>query len=120
MPAAWPDTLPQKLNTQGSEASMGEGRVKFQTDTGPGKMRRRTTARPGRWRGTMTMSAAQIETLRSFVTVDLVGGSLPFTFPPPRGIGDDLLVRFEEGALPKWRHVGGAVWQVDFEFEVLP
>jgi hypothetical protein len=120
MPADWPDSLPQKLNTNGSEFQLGEGRKHFATDTGPGKMRRRSTAVSGTWTATMTMSAVQIETMRTFVETELVGGSLPFTFPPPRGIGDDLLVRFKEDGLPGWRHIGGAVWQVSFTLEVLP
>lgn len=119
MPADWPTSLPQRLNTQGSDFQLGDGRVTFTTDTGPGKMRRRSSSVAGRWTAQMTMSPAQIETLRLFVEDDLVGGSLPFTFPPPREIGDDLLVRFAEDGLPGWRNIGGQVWQVSFVLEVL-
>lgn len=119
MPAAWPSSLPQRLNRD-SQLGMGEGRVTFSTDTGPGKMRRRSTAVAGRISGSMNMTAAQIETMRTFIRDDLGGGSLPFTFPPPRGIGDDLLVRFAIDGLPSWRHIGGAVWTVTFEWDSLP
>ena len=118
MPATWPDTLPQYLLLDGNREAMGDGRLRTQTDTGPGKVRRRSSAVSKPLSGNMIMTEAQLETLLTFVSTDLVGGSLPFTMPTSRG-SDTWLVRFAD-ALPAYVHLGGGNWSVALALEILP
>jgi len=118
MVAIWPETLPQRLFVDGSQESMGDGRLRTQTDTGPGKVRSRSSAVVRPLSGTMRMNNAQLETMMSFINIDLVGGSLPFNFPAPRGEGT-WLVQLGQN-MPSWSNVGGDRYNVTIAVEVLP
>lgn len=120
MPSNWPSTLPQSLNSNGSERQMGDGRVVFETDTGPSKIRRRSSSVADRMSASVTVTTAQKNTLMDFVRTTLVGGSLPFILPARRGDADDLLVRIRKDGLPREQHLGGDNWLVSFELDVLP
>jgi hypothetical protein len=116
MTAAWPDTLPHCL-LRPTQETLGDGRLKSPTDTGPGKMRARSSAMPRPFSGSFQASSDQVDALVSFVTDTLVRGSLPFTMPPLRG-DDDWLVRFVE--MPSWSRIAGGKYLVSLSLEVLP
>ena len=119
MPAAvWPLTLPQTLLAKGTAESMEDIRLHSRTDTGPGKMRPLSSREARRLVGAMVMTATQIDALIEFVNDELAKGSLPFTFPSPRG-GADWLVRFSKDGLPQWSVLEADKYTVNFTLELL-
>lgn len=119
MPAAWPDSLPQRFRVEGTGIEMGDGRIVSQTDTGPGKMRPRSSSVPDKMSASMRMTEGQYATLETFVKTTLGRGTLPFTIPSPRD-GSTILVRFARDGLPRWATPGGDVRDVSFQLEILP
>ncbi len=118
MPAAWPGTLPQRLQVDDFQNSMPDGRLRSKTDKGPGKSRPRSKALGEPMSGSMEMTAAQWLILKGFISADLAVGTLPFTFPDPDE-GADLLVRIGD-AMPGRVNLGGDNWRVSLSLEVLP
>lgn len=118
MPDTWPGTLPQKMLVDGYGDGMGDGRLVSRMDAGPPQVRRRSSAMPRPLTGRMNMTAAQIATLKTFVTTTLIGGTLSFNFPDPVG-GATIEVMFA-GGLPQWANLGGDNYSVSLDLMVMP
>lgn len=119
----WPVTLPQSFKVDTDQYTMGDTRVYSRTDSGVPRMRRRSSAVPDTLGGEMTMTGAQITTLRSFWTVTTAAGSLPFTFPSP--MGGTIICRFSKDSTPSWRQLvkhdtGTKYYSVAIAMDVLP
>lgn len=115
---AWPASLPQLVLVDGFSEGLGDGRLRSSMDTGPAKVRRRSSAMPRPLQGRVLMTSAQLDVLRAFVDDDLIGGSLPFSFPDPITRAS-ILVRFL-GSLPGWSARGPDAYDVALDLEVLP
>lgn len=116
---AWPVSLPQDLVVDGYQLAVGDPRLRSQPDAGPALVRARTSAVVDRLQGRMPMTTAQWAALMTFGKVTLAGWSLPFTFPDPDSVTDDLLVRFSEG-MPTRAYAAEDLWNVTLDLEVLP
>ena len=81
--ATWPADLPQVFALEGSVEEYAEGRVRFDTDTGPAKMARISTADPIRHAFTMVMSESQKDVLEDFWDTTLGGGVDDFDWTNP-------------------------------------
>lgn len=114
----WPVSLPQAILMDGNSDSSPDGRLKSQTDQGPGKSRRRTSAAVRKFSGRMYVTTEQLGTLRTFINITTLGGSLPFTFRDPVD-ATPILVRFGD-SLPGWVNVSGDKYDVALMFEALP
>lgn len=115
MPEIWPDTLPKCFLVGTEQEQPGDTRIRSAPEAGPAKQRPRSTAAVDMLSGTMKMSAAQWETLKTFGKVTLMQWSLPFLFPDEAG----ALVRFGE-SIPGATKVAGTVRTVPLQLEVLP
>ena len=118
MAEPWPATLPQALRIDGLSRTFADGRLRAETAAGPGKVRLRSSAAVKRLAGTMILTAAQKDTLETFVETALNGGAGVIDFPDPEGAGT-ILVRFVE-ELPSIAAVTPDLWQVQFDFEIMP
>ena len=116
MPELYPPTLPHDFMLGTEAGSMGDGRVRANNDTGPASMRLDSLAVPDTLSGVLTMTAAELAELKTFVRETIRGGTLPFLFPDQQG-GDDLLVRFV--SLPNWARAG-VKFRVEFKLEIMP
>lgn len=117
--AVWPLTLPQVVLADGFQQGLGETRRSASTDVGPGKIWKRTSAATRPMPSSIRVTGSELDIFEAFVRDDLAEGSLPFTFPDPRG-GSDLLVRIAPGSMPSWSTPGGDVWTVSIPLEILP
>jgi hypothetical protein len=118
MADTWPASLPQCFDRPYS-GGMGDGRGKYAPDIGPPIVRRRTTAVVDPLSGTMRMSLAQRDAMRTFIRETLLEGSLPFTFPDQDG-GGTLLVMLDEQSMPGWLPIGGGNFKVSIALKVMP
>lgn len=116
--AVWPSGLPQYFLTEGFVMAVPDGRIRSQTDTGPGKVRRRSTALAVPVKGRMLMDADQVADMEAWIESDLFGGVEVFDFPHPitRAV---VPCRIAE-TMPIYSHVGGDVFNVALELEILP
>lgn len=67
----WPAGLPAPLNESGQFAPLVENVISTQMETGAPKRRRRFTSVPETYSGTLLLTGAQTELLRSFVATTL-------------------------------------------------
>jgi hypothetical protein len=116
--AVWPSTLPAAPELAGYGEGMGKQVLRTEMDAGPAKLRRRFTAAPRPYTMPMTLSGAQLEALVDFWSDDCQGGALAFTMRHPRDAEETILCRFTEE--PKWTALGGGVFRVALELEILP
>lgn len=114
---AWPISLPQSILLDGYQDGIPEGRIKSPTDTGPGKQRRRSSAASRNVTGRMLLTEEQLDTMRYFIEVTIVGGSLPFTFKDPVNNAPSL-VRIGDN-MPTW-FLNGLKYDVALQLEFLP
>jgi len=114
----WPATLPQKVEKNGYQEIVPDARIRTPMDMGPAKVRRRFTAQVRMIMLQMTMTESQVSTFDQFWREETAGGSLPFEFPDPRGIGM-IEVRFGETP-PEYGSFRGEHAVVNIELEVLP
>lgn len=114
---AWP--FPTKLLQRGFSEGLADNLVEDQTDAGPPMSRPRSSAGVEPLAGTVIVSGAEKEALKTFVKVTLAQGSLPFSFPAPRS-GATLLVRFQKGKLPTFTELGGDRYLAAISLWVLP
>ena len=112
----WPSELPSCFILGSHNETLPEGRLKSEMDAGPAKIRRRSSAMPYPLSGSLRMTLAQLNRLKTFTANTLLGGSLPFRFPSQYG-GSALLVRFVSASVN--RTLGNKVI-VDISLEVLP
>lgn len=116
--AVWPLTLPQAILLESLEDGIPDGRIRTKTDVGPGKTRPRDTTAVRPIVGSMLMTDAQWAILETFVTVELLSGSLPFTIPDPKPPHAAILVQFG-ATLPRKNPVSGTKYRVSLDLEGL-
>lgn len=83
MPIVWPAGLPQAPDLSWSESKL-ENVVETETDGGPKKRRRRYTRAVEKLSLPLTLTEAQVATLKTFHTTTLADGILPFEMVHPR------------------------------------
>lgn len=114
---SWPVTLPTAPLNDGFRETIPVTAVRTEMDAGPAKIRRRTTAGVRRLALSYLLTASQVDTLESFVSGDIAGGALSFTFPHPR---TDSLLNCRFARLPEHATLNGGFFKTSFELEVLP
>src|SRR5262245_28329856 len=101
----------------GYQEGMMDGRVRSRTDIGPPKVRRRTTTAIRPMQFQLTLSDAQLTTLKSFVDTTLLNGSLPFSFTD---VHTGATITCQIGAnMPSWRPISNTKWLVNMDLEVI-
>lgn len=95
----------------------GDGTARTQTDTGPGKVRLRFTATSDKLRVSYILTEDQVGILRTFYKMSVKMGSIAFDYTHPRN-GETVSVRFARP--PAISYVGGGLYRVQIELEVLP
>lgn len=93
MAATWPITLPQNPRRDLNWSPKGNV-IAFGTEVGKGKRRRRSTYDSEVWSLPFIMTDAQLTEFKTFFSVDLEGGSLPFDYLYPR-TGDTYRFSFD-------------------------
>lgn len=114
---AWPATLPQNAERPGYQSGTGDGRIRSQTDSGIAKLRRRFSAVPRPLQLQLTMTWTELDAFKTFVASDLVGGTLPFTFPSQEGAGT-WTVQLGQN-MPTWV-ASKNKWLVTLDLVILP
>ena len=117
----WPSapTLPQKLQIEGHNSSVPDGRLRSRGDTGPPMVRRRSSAMNQPIVGTMEMTTVQWTYLiDTFWKTTTLGGSLPFNFPDP-WTGSLVPMMFGERP-PVESALGGDYYMVTLDLEKFP
>ena len=114
----WPTDLPQRLETSGFEESIGDNVISSPVDRGRPKRRRRYTAAPYPLSGSIRISSAQWDTLKTFHQTTLQSGILEFKFPNPDNIGTMLDAIFTEP--PSRSNIGGQRYRARLSLEIQP
>lgn len=114
---AWPASLPQTPAWETNQETPPELALRTQMDAGPAKLRRRFTAGARDFSLQLRLVAAQVATLDNFFINTLAGGTLPFDWLHPR---TSAAVQFRFKSPPGYSELGGTVYQVSLELEVLP
>lgn len=116
MPIVWPPSLPQgPLN--GFVDTIGEARVRTQTDAGPAKMRPRYTESIDPMTWPLALTETQWGALKTFYKTTLANGSLAFDITHPES-GATVSVRIVNPL--SFQHVSGDLYRGSVAFEVLP
>ncbi|TFF20545.1 hypothetical protein E3C22_16690 [Jiella endophytica] len=114
---AWPATLPQNFDRPDYLDTIGDNRLLTEQESGAVKGRPRFSYIPDPFQGSMRMTSAQYEILRTFWKD--VGGVLPFSMPEPGKTGATWIVQF--GRKPFSRtNLGGDRWRVQLDMVRLP
>ena len=114
----WPATLPQRMDVDGYQESLGDGRLRSQSDAGPAKVRRRFSAVPRPLSVSTELTSAQLATFKTFVVTTLAGGTLPFQMPAQSGTGT-WIVQFAQ-TMPGWTAIPGGRWRLSLDLVILP
>jgi hypothetical protein len=117
---SWPTSLPQQPTLSGYSESMVVNVISTPMDNGPGKTRRRS-ARPTPIQCTFIMSSAQLVTLEDFVRNTLLCVRR-FNFRHPRleTTVEVKIVPANGGEMYKTSPIGGELWSVSIDMEILP
>ena len=113
----WPETLPQRGLTDGYQSGTGDGRLRSDNDAGAAKVRRRFSAVVRPLSIIFEMTTEQLSTFRTFVSDDLAGGIMPFTFPAQGEAGTWTVQMGRE--MPQWSP-RGLGWAVKMDLVILP
>ncbi len=121
MSVPWPDSLPS-FDLTGWFYSRKSGIIKSEMEIGPPKRRRRTTAQMAKVSGTLSLSAAQVQTLRNFIDVELHGGIKEILWPEfVEGKPKRVVLSIDtNGDLYQITQVDDDTFKVRLTFEVLP
>lgn len=116
----WPGSLPQTVLASGYGETHGVKLLRTPTDKGPAKMRRLGRA-PTPINVSMMLTAAQVDTLETFVQTTL-RGTARFNFPHPRtrAVVEVRIVPTGEGDLYQLQPVGSGNWTLTMTLEILP
>lgn len=82
--ATWPSTLPTFVQQDGYDESPPNLTISSQPELGPPKLRRRCSAGMRKISAVILCTLAQVETLDTFYTSTLLGGSATFIWVHPR------------------------------------
>ena len=118
----WPAGLPQKLLVQGYAQREQSQVVRSQMGYGPAKVRRRTTAAIQPVNGSLVLTGAEKDLLRTFYETTTESGTLRFNWvdfltDPDGGVND---VEYRFTAPIQWSSRGPDVWLAVMNLELLP
>lgn len=117
MADAWPNSLPQNLESDGFSEELGDNTIRSTMEVGLDKVRKRYTKSVDKVTGQMKLDATQYATLKNFYKTTLNSGTLPFTFLDPI-TQESNDYRFL--STPKSRSIGGNYFLVTMSWEKLP
>ena len=111
MASVWPVSLPQSPQI-GVTEQFPHSLITTTFETGPPKARRRSTSTKRPFNVSLTMTSAQLDTLRTFFVTTLDHGANEFQWVIPN-TSTDAVFRFLNP--PIARGMGGDYWAVSFE-----
>jgi len=114
----WPETLPQKINTDNFTEKPQKQFVRSQMSVGPPKQRRRFSVGKVDYDFSMIMSTTDMDEFKEFFHEDIHDGALKFQFPDPYDVSDYITVRFRD--IYEINNVGYDAWEVTMKIEKLP
>ncbi len=113
----WPTTLQDLLNTDSFGYKFGETAIRSEMDIGPAKVRRRFTRPVDTMTATINITTAQFPIFYYFYNTSLNGGVNMFSFIHPI-TRVPMEARFVSA--PALSPLGGEVFRVSMEWEILP
>lgn len=113
----WPATLPQSLEIEGYTQSPADVLLRTAPDAGPAKVRRRFTAGIEPVKGKIMVTSTQLGYFRTFFDTTLFNGSLRFNWKDPITAAAKEL-RFTKQ--PSWTPLGGTMYLINMDLEILP
>lgn len=117
----WPATLPQRFEVDGYQESMGDGRLRSQTESGFAKVRRRFSIVPRPLAAILVLSSDELAIFEAFVRDTLAGGALPFQMPRQAGRGTGTWIVQMAENMPSWTSTGAIdQWRVTLDLVILP
>ncbi len=114
---AWPGALQQLLNVADFGITLGNTKVRSETDVGPAKTRSRFTDGVDIYSCSIDLDMDTYNTFLSFYKTDLNNGVTTFAFNDPI-TGDPGEFRFLDD--PQVQPIGGRVFSVKMKWEKLP
>lgn len=109
---AWPNTLPQYVQSAGYSEGLPQQTIESQVDAGPPKVRRRFTNAFRPLQMTIFCTTAQAGAFEDFYLDDCKGGSVDFTWKNPR---TQAAATFRwRNPPPQYREIGAGNWAVSF------
>jgi hypothetical protein len=114
MPAAvWPVTLPQYVDSEGYQETIGRNIAVFEPDVDTIPMTSEvTTSAPDTIQRKMDVSLTELAVFKSFYKTTLKSGTLPFTFLDP--VLAVTCTYYFTGDAPSIIHLGGLHFSVSF------
>lgn len=118
MAETWPSELQVLLNQDSFGLNFGDSTIRSDMDVGPAKVRRRITRAVDTLSCTITTkTVSEFSAFEYFYKTTLNGGVNQFTFNHPvTGVETD----FRMCKTPSFRPLGGNVFQISMEWEILP
>lgn len=114
----WASTgLPDHVLQDGYEEMEPETAVRSQMETGPAKLRQRFTSGRRRIKCVMSLSGTEVDTLGTFFSTTLVGGTQPFDWVLPR---TQAATTFRFVDRPNYSLEAGDRYYANFSLEVMP
>ncbi len=117
MAETWPSSLQQTLNAARFTYNFGETVLRSDLDVGPAKVRRRFTRPVDKVSAQIYLDYSDWSTFYTFFNTTLAGGSKTFNFTHPI---TNTLAEFRMTGPPRVTPVGGIVFQIDMEWELIP
>lgn len=115
--AAWPGTLPQRLNVSGYQGQPQRQIISSENEVGSPKVRRRYSARFENHEGTMWVTQSELQTFIDFHdnTINAGADLVQWTHPIFQTINVDLLIKdYSHSAL------GGEIFELRLVLEIQP
>lgn len=113
----WPVSLQQKLNVDSFEVKLGDTTLRSDMDVGPAKVRSRYTDAVDMYTCSVDLDYADYSTFMTFFKTTLNNGVDQFLFDDPF-TGSPQAFRFK--GPPSIRPLGGRVFQITMNWEILP
>lgn len=117
MSATWPSELQNLVNQDSFGLTFGDSTIRSDMDVGPAKVRRRITKAVDSITCSITLkTASEYSAFEYFYKTTLNGGVNQFAFNHPiTGVQTD----FRISKTPSFRPLGGSVFQVSMEWEIV-
>jgi len=118
----WPTSLPQKPLVDGYSREVPNNVIRSSMDTGSDKVRKRGNGKPQVVKATYAMTAAQRDTLETFIRDSIAYGAICFNWPHPElnklvrarlKASSDGVCTFQPYKDTRW-------WQTQLTFEIWP
>lgn len=113
----WPTELPQSPLLDNYDETFQQEFIRSEMDAGPVKQRRRFSASSTHIRASLIVTSSQLDDLRFFYDIDILGGSLAFSWVHPR-TSEAVSMRFVSPY--SISPISGNIYRVTMELEILP